>query len=140
MHPKNQKTDLSSHGIVALVRNDAGKFLLLEDAREQMRGHWAPPHGRCEATDESESAGVIREVKEETGLDVEPVRVVLTQPADTKVKTVSFWLVNGGRGEVQLDAESSDYGWFGIDEALELRLYPGTKILFEGIKKAHITL
>ena len=60
--------NLSTHGIVAIVRNVTGKFLLLEDARDQMRGHWAPPHGRCEDSDITEENGVIREVKEECGL------------------------------------------------------------------------
>jgi 8-oxo-dGTP diphosphatase len=132
--------DLSSHGVIALIRNKAGKFLLLEDAREPMKGHWAPPHGRCETSDPSEKDGVIREVKEETGLDVSPVQVILTQPADTKVKTVSFWLVDSTNETVQLDEESSDFGWFSPAEALELQLYPGTKLFFEKVINNEIGL
>lgn len=71
--------DLSTHGIVALVRDAEGRFLLLEDAREQMKGLWAPPHGRLEENDESEEAGVVREVFEETGLTVRPIQKVHTQ-------------------------------------------------------------
>ncbi|MDP4038559.1 MAG: NUDIX domain-containing protein, partial [bacterium] len=125
--------DLSTHGIVALVRDNKGKFLLLEDSREPMKGHWAPPHGRCETTDKSEEDGVVREVKEETGIAAKPIKKVLTQPADTKVKTVSFWLVETDEHEVKLDEESSDHGWFSVDEALSLKLYPGTKIFFEKV-------
>lgn len=124
--------DLSSHGIVALISSIDGKFLLLEDSRELMKGLWAPPHGRCEKTDTSEEAGVIREVKEETSLVVEPIRKLLTQQADTKVKTVSFWLVKViGSTTVTLNEESSQSGWFTIKEALGMPLYPGTKIFFE---------
>jgi ADP-ribose pyrophosphatase YjhB (NUDIX family) len=132
--------DLSTHGIVALVQNTSGKFLLLEDAREQMRGLWAPPHGRCESTDASEEAGVVREVKEETGITVKPIRKAHTQPADTKVKTVSFWLVSADNTEVTLDEESSASGWFTLDEALQLPLYPGTKSFFEMVKRGEVTL
>jgi len=135
--------NLSSHGIVALVQNTEGKYLLLEDSREQMKGHWAPPHGRCEDTDETEANGVIREVLEETGLEVRPIRAVLTQPADTKVKTVSFWLVESvdDQGIVQLDDESSAYGWFTPDEALSgLLLYPGTKLFFEKVLAGEVNL
>lgn len=132
--------DLSTHGIVALVRDASGRFLLLEDSREQMRGHWAPPHGRCESVDSSEEAGVIREVKEETGIDVTPLKKVLTQAADTKVKTVSFWLVNANQTEVVLDDESSDFGWFTVNEALSIKLYPGTQIFFEKVKSGEISL
>ncbi len=132
--------DLSTHGIVALVRNSEGKFLLLEDARDEMLGHWAPPHGRCESSDESEAAGVIREVYEETRLHVRPIKTVLTQPADTKVKTVSFWLVECDDTGVELDEESSDYGWFSSKEAIKLNLYPGTKIFFEKVMSGEISL
>ena len=132
--------DLSSHGIVAIVRNTAGKFLLLEDAREPMRGCWAPPHGRCEVLDQSEEAGVMREVREETGLVVKPIRKLFTQAADTKVKTVSFWLVELKSVAVQLDAESSRFGWFSLDEALQLKLYPGTKIFLEKLKRGEVRL
>lgn len=132
--------DLSSHGVVALVRNQAGEFLLLEDSREEMLGYWAPPHGRCETSDPSEEYGVIREVKEETGLDIQPLRKLLTQPADTKVKTVSFWLVELLGGTLELNEESSDHGWLSPGEALELSLYPGTKAFFEKVLNGEISL
>ena len=133
--------DLSSHGIVAVVRNQNNEFLLLEDNRVEMRGHWAPPHGRCEPSDMSEEAGVIRETLEETGLHVTPIKKVLTQTADTKVKTVSFWLVDTLSDEIKLDdEESSDYGWFTIEGALKLTLYPGTRLFFEKALSKEINL
>lgn len=133
--------DLSSHGIVSLVRNEEGKFLLLEDGRPQMRGHWAPPHGRCEPTDESEEAGVIRETFEETGLRVKPIRKLLTQPADTKVKTVSFWLVDTLTSDLVIDeSETSDHAWLTIEEAMNYTLYPGTKIFFTKILDGEIKM
>lgn len=132
--------DLSTHGIVALVQNSEGKFLLLEDARDPMKGLWAPPHGRCEPTDKSEEDGVKREVYEETGIRVEPIRKVHTQPADTKVKTVSFWLVAAPDSKVALDDESSNYGWFTIAEALQLPLYPGTQKFFQMVMRGKIAL
>lgn len=133
--------DLSTRGIVALVRNPEGKFLLLEDSREQMRGCWAPPHGRCEVSDFTEEAGVVRETFEETGLQVRPLRALLTQPADTKVKTVSFWLVNVVGGNLRIDpSESSNHGWFSVDEALRLRLYPGTRKFFSRVAAGEIKL
>jgi len=132
--------DLSSHGVVALVRNTNGKLLLLEDAREQMKGLWAPPHGRCEREDFTEEAGVIREVKEETGLEVTPIKKVHTQPADTKVKTVSFWLVDCTSTDVTLDEESSPCGWFAVEEALGMSLCPGTRLFFEMVRDGKITI
>jgi 8-oxo-dGTP pyrophosphatase MutT (NUDIX family) len=132
--------DLSAHGIVAIVRNTSGEFLLLEDSREPMRGHWAPPHGRCNPTDANEEDSVIREVKEETGLLVRPVRKLLTQPADTKISTVSFWVVSSTPGIPILNEESSSFGWFNMDKLLNLRLYPGTRSFFEKVKTGEIEL
>jgi ADP-ribose pyrophosphatase YjhB (NUDIX family) len=105
-----------------------------------MKGYWAPPHGRCEDTDPSEEYGVMRETKEETNLNVTPVRTVLTQPADTKVKTVSFWLVKHESGTVELNEESSRSGWFNPEEALRLQLYPGTRLFFEKLINSEIIL
>lgn len=133
--------DLSSHGIVALVRSPENKYLLLEDCREQMRGYWAPPHGRCENSDKSEEAGVIRETFEETGLRVSPVKAILTQPADTKVKSVSFWLVDLVGGDLKIDTtETSNHAWLTIDEALQIKLYPGTKIFFSKVASGEIII
>jgi 8-oxo-dGTP pyrophosphatase MutT (NUDIX family) len=134
--------DLSSHGIVGLVRNHEGKFLMLKEARELLQGHWAPPHGRIEPTDPNEEATVIREVGEETGLNVKPFKKLLTLPADTKVKTVSFWLTELAEpGEIKVDpTEVVEYGWFSVEEALSLPLYPGTKLFFEKVKNLKIIL
>ncbi|WIG58343.1 MAG: hypothetical protein OJF49_001089 [Ktedonobacterales bacterium] len=132
---------MPSHGIVALIRNDLEQYLLLEDAREPMLGYWAPPHGRCEPTDTSEEQSIVREVLEETGLTVTPLEKVFTQPADTKVKTVSFWLVHAASAStIGLNDESSAYGWFDIESLLKLRLYPGTRTFFERVLNGEVRL
>lgn len=99
--------ELTSHGVVAIVTLD-GKYLLLKESRDLMNGKWAPPPGRCDSEDLTEEDAVIREVKEETNLNVTPVKKIITTPADTKVKTVAFWLVK-------------------LNEVLEIKLDPGTK-------------
>lgn len=108
-----------------------------------MLGHWAPPHGRLESSDGTEEAGVARETLEETGLRVRPVRKVLTQPADTKVRTVSFWLVDveGDEHDLRIDpSETGEHGWFTVAEALRLQLYPGTKLFFDKVVAGNISL
>lgn len=144
MEYKESAPDLSSHGVVAIVRNTAGEFLLLEDNRKgEMEGCWAPPHGRCDAEkDLNEQDGVIREVKEEVGLDVIPIRKVLTQPADTKVTTVAFWLVDvvASNEIVLAEEESSRYGWFSLSRSLELKLYPGTRTFFNKVFAGELSL
>lgn len=131
---------MSNHGIVAIVIKD-NKYLLLEDDRELMLGYWAPPHGRCDSEDSNEENCVVREVFEETNLNSKPIKKLWTTKADTKVKTVSFWLVELIGGEIQIDkSESSRYGWFMLNECLKLKLYPGTKKFFELVKKGEIII
>jgi len=127
-----------NHGIVALLIKD-DKFLLLKDSRELMLDYWGPPHGRCEESDENEEETVKREVFEETNLNVSPQKKLWTTTADTKVKTVSFWLTEFISGEIVIDKqESSEFGWFSIDEILNLKLYPGTKDFFNLVKNSSI--
>jgi 8-oxo-dGTP diphosphatase len=59
----------------AIIPFPDGKILLVKRDTVPFKGYWALPGGRV---DPGETAGqtVIREVKEETGLDVKIVRVV----------------------------------------------------------------
>ena len=131
--------DFSSHGVVAVIKKD-GKFLMIKEARDLLNGHWGPPHGRLNPEDKNEESAVIRETKEEIGVEVVPLKKLVTVAADTKVKTVSFWLVEMKENQkMKFDSgEISEYGWFTVDEALNLPLYPGTKKFFEDIKSGKI--
>jgi 8-oxo-dGTP diphosphatase len=56
----------------AVVEFPDGRILLIKRQTVPFRGYWALPGGRVEARETVEQA-VVREVKEETGLDVEIV-------------------------------------------------------------------
>ena len=61
-------------GVGAVVVQD-GRVLLVRRGTEPLKGHWTLPGGLLEVG-EALTAGVIREVREETGLDVEPVELI----------------------------------------------------------------
>jgi ADP-ribose pyrophosphatase YjhB (NUDIX family) len=61
-------------GIGAVVV-DAGRVLLVRRGHEPLKGHWSLPGGLLELG-ESLHAGVVREVREETGLVVEPLELI----------------------------------------------------------------
>ncbi len=60
---------------VGAVVVDAGRVLLVRRGREPLKGQWSLPGGAIELG-ESLAQGVVREVREETGLDVEPVELI----------------------------------------------------------------
>ena len=61
-------------GVGAVIVKE-GQVLLVQRGREPLKGHWSLPGGLIEVG-ESLQAGVVREVKEETGLEVEPVELI----------------------------------------------------------------
>jgi 8-oxo-dGTP diphosphatase len=61
-------------GVGAVVVDD-GRVLLVRRGREPLRGQWSLPGGLVEVG-ESLDAAVTREVKEETGLLVEPIELL----------------------------------------------------------------
>ena len=60
---------------VGAVVVDEGRVLLVRRGTEPLRGQWSLPGGLLELG-EPLSAGVVREVREETGLIVEPVELI----------------------------------------------------------------
>ncbi len=61
-------------GVGAVVVKD-GRVLLVRRGSEPLKGHWTLPGGLLEVG-EALTAGVVREVREETGIDVEPIELV----------------------------------------------------------------
>jgi 8-oxo-dGTP diphosphatase len=61
----------------AVVFDESGRLLLIKRANPPAQGKWSLPGGRQEP-DESPEDGVVREVREETGLEVHVEREVGT--------------------------------------------------------------
>ncbi len=61
-------------GVGAVIIHDA-RVLLVRRGTEPLKGHWTLPGGMLELG-EALLAGVVREVREETGLIVEPVELI----------------------------------------------------------------
>jgi ADP-ribose pyrophosphatase YjhB (NUDIX family) len=65
-----------------VITDDDGRLLLVQRARPPAAGTWSLPGGRVERG-EDDAAAVIREVREETGLDVAAGELVGTVERDT---------------------------------------------------------
>jgi ADP-ribose pyrophosphatase YjhB (NUDIX family) len=61
-------------GIGAVIVHES-RVLLVQRGREPLKGHWSLPGGLIEIGESLESA-VVREVEEETGLQVEPLELI----------------------------------------------------------------
>jgi 8-oxo-dGTP diphosphatase len=99
----------------AVVLNDEGKILLI---RGPCRG-WEQPGGQVELGESIEEA-VKREVKEETGIDIEIIKFFGIYQNLTSNVFATCWLGKAIGGHLQTSSESLEVGFFTIEEALEM--------------------
>lgn len=79
-------------------------------------GMWAPLSGRLEP-DETEPEAVIREVLEEVGLEVKPIRRVWECPTEDGKYTLYWWLAEYSKGDLVIDPlEVSEAKWIRPEE------------------------
>lgn len=98
------------------------KLLLLKRAasKKLFPNHWGCPGGGTEGGETAEETA-IREVKEETDLDFKPTNLVFLKKDPSSTATTSSF-TGSWSGEVKLNEESSDYGWFTYEETKKLDL------------------
>lgn len=98
----------------AIVHDRTGRLLLVQRANPPGRGLWSLPGGRVEPGESDETAAV-REVAEETGLAVRPLRLAgratIPGPSDTVYEIADYLceLVDGGTLSPSSDA--ADARW-----------------------------
>ena len=114
--------------VVAGVCIEDGKVLLMQEAKESCRGRWYLPAGRMEPG-ESIEQGCVREVLEETGLQVQPLSLIMVEAGGGRWMRFTFYCRAVG-GELKsakrADKESLQAGWFDLKSyAQVLQLRPG---------------
>lgn len=119
---------------MAIIRR--GERLLFIKRAEGMPqpGVWAPPSGEIEAG-ESQAATVVREVREEVGLEVKPLRCVRTSVSASGTHTLYWWLAEPISGTLALDPrEASEARWVAAAEFAALSpTFPGDRDFFKGL-------
>ena len=112
-------------GVKVLLRNSEGKYLLLLRSAEkypETGAQWDIVGGRIDPGSEL-LENLRREVKEETGLDftAEPKLVaaqdILAVPGKHVVRLTYTGFIDG---ELTLDEDHTDFGWFTIEEIKQL--------------------
>jgi len=102
-----------------IVRDDTVLLLKRSADKAHLPGYWDPCSGRMESGETPEQA-VVREAREETGLDVEPLRVLDTfhffyGPEREEFVGMTF-LCQPNDGDVVLSAEHSEARWVKLTE------------------------
>lgn len=114
----------------AIVMKDS-KILLIK----QYAGHWSFPKGHVE-NDETEIETAIREIKEETNIDVEiddGFRQVITySPKKNVMKDVVFFLAKPISDNLKKqDSEIIDIGYFSIEDSFNMIIHNDVKKVLE---------
>ncbi len=118
---------LLQDGAAAIIVNDKQEVLL---QRRADRDKWGLPGG-CQELGEEFSDTIIREVKEETNLDVKKEDLKLIDivsgasrrndypNGDVVINNTAFYLIDKYSGKISWDAESKDMKFFSIDNLPE---------------------
>lgn len=101
-----------------MILIEDGKVLLIKRGREPFLGQWAIPGGRIE-DDETAEDCLRREMKEETGLDVEPVKLIglYSDPGRDPRKVIAApYLVRRIGGQLKAGDDAAEAAWFPLDD------------------------
>jgi 8-oxo-dGTP diphosphatase len=113
--------------------DDGTRYLMLHRVKKEndaSHGKWIGVGGKCEA-DESPDECMLREVKEETGLEITRwhYRGIVTFISNTwpneymHLFTASEW-----QGNIDMDCNEGDLAWIAKDKLMDLKLWEGDRI------------
>ena len=116
-----------SLAVRAIVRDKQGRVLLLRrsPSNKTNRGVWEFPGGKTEPGENFTDA-LVREVKEECGLDVVPTRAVgAVQTEHPRVRVVHLIMdTHLTGGTARLSKEHNLYRWFDSEDMLRQPMLP----------------
>jgi ADP-ribose pyrophosphatase YjhB (NUDIX family) len=107
----------------AVVRDESGRLLLIRRGHAPSLGLWSLPGGRIEPG-ETAAAAAAREVKEETGLEVEVGPLLQTVDLWDNYRVHDFAASVVG-GELRPGDDASDARWCTDEEVAAMPLSPG---------------
>jgi 8-oxo-dGTP diphosphatase len=99
----------------AIVHDAAGRLLLVRRGRPPGQGLWSLPGGRVEAG-ETDAAAVVRELLEETGLQVQPGKLVgrVERPAPAGVYEIFDYAATVAGGSLRPGDDAAAAEWVNL--------------------------
>ncbi len=119
----------------AAVLLDGNRILLARRASSHFRGRWYIPAGFVEA-DETVEAATVREAKEETGLDVEIVRLLAAHSGfEVPGRPVVgiYFLVRATGGSLQPGSDVDQLEYYPVDAVPDLP-FEGDRVVVELVR------
>lgn len=118
------------HVVVGIIgrTNPRGEteYLLTSSTRDfgDFTGAYYPPGGHLEAG-EDEKTALAREIREELGVDVEPMKKIAETGADVPDQTTHWWRCRIVQGDIAPNRKQvAQWGWFTKEKAMTLKLWP----------------
>ena len=109
----------NSRPCVGVLALSEGGVLLVKRAIEPFKGYWDIPGGFLEAG-EHPVDGAVREMREETGLEIRPVEILglyMDVYGPEQLPTLNIcYLAEVSGGEARASSDASDLAWFPLDE------------------------
>lgn len=121
-------------GIITRNSKNKTEYLLISSKRDfgKYTGFYYPPGGHLEEG-EDERRALVREIREELRVSVEPKKKIAVTPGDVKNQITHWWKCDIENYDFIIDkSELSDVGWFSRDEILNNQnVWPATKNFFK---------
>ena len=120
--------------VVILIRDGERLLVIRRAAGVPRPNYWCPPGGGIEPG-EAACDAVVREAREEVGLEVQPLRQVWTTPSDDGRWSLQFWLADRVGGTLLPDPrEAAEARWVTADELLALDpIFPAHRPFFDTV-------
>jgi 8-oxo-dGTP diphosphatase len=132
---------------VGAVVIDGGRVLLIQRGKEPLRGRWVVPGGTVELGESLQEA-LVREIREETGIEVhvrEPVLVfdrILRDEAGVRYHYVIVdYLCGRAGGETRAGSDALDAAWATPSELAGYELPPAAlEVVVDGFLRSGVAL
>uniref|UniRef100_A0A8C4R8U9 Nudix (nucleoside diphosphate linked moiety X)-type motif 18 n=1 Tax=Eptatretus burgeri TaxID=7764 RepID=A0A8C4R8U9_EPTBU len=112
-----------SYIVAAVIFNDKGEVLMMQEAKPDCHGLWYLPAGHLEPGEQL-TDGLRREVLEETGLECQPITLLCVESRTPKWLRFSFIAQHTGgimKTPAEADKESLQAAWWDHHNKLPLR-------------------